>query len=277
MKKLRFTIVVDNKVAEGLVAAHGYSLYVETPVGNVLLDAGERAAFVANAKTLGVDFKEVSTLVLSHGHYDHTGGVADLLQQNKQIEIYLHAGVFTPRYSFNGEKPAIVKMPLSAMQAVMHQRDEKVHWLTKPVSLYDGFMGMTGPIPRKCEFEDTGGKFFLDPEGKHVDQIDDDNAIWFKGPNGLIVCLGCCHAGLVNTLQYIMECSGETKIDTVIGGMHLLHAETSRLEKTVSILNEFDLNKIVACHCSGDEAVEYLAAHLHCEVVSGFAGMQFEV
>lgn len=276
MKNFRFTIVVDNKASEGLVAEHGYALYVENAGGNLLLDTGQSGAFLPNAKALGIDFKEVSTLVLSHGHYDHTGGIADILQQNKKVEIYLHAGVFQPRYSFDGEKSSIVKMPLAAMQAVMHHADEKVHWLTRPVVLQD-VIGITGPIPRDCPFENTGGKFYLDPEGKGIDIIQDDNAIWFHGPEGLVVALGCCHAGLVNTLNYILTITGASKIDTIIGGMHLLHADTDRLEKTVVALNKFDIKKIVACHCSGDEATHYLSQHLRCDVVAGYAGMQFEV
>lgn len=277
MRKFRFTIVVDNNAAEGLLAEHGYSLYVESAGGNLLLDTGQKSAFLPNSKTLGIDLRDISTLVLSHGHYDHSGGVADILQQNKNVEVYLHAGVFQPRYSLDGEEPSIVKMPLAAMQAVMHHADDKVHWLTRPVSLQEGAIGITGPIPRQCEFENTGGKFYLDPEGKGVDTIQDDNAVWFQGIDGLIVSLGCCHAGLVNTLKYIMTITGEKKINTIIGGMHLLHADSDRLEKTVSVLNKMDIKRIVACHCSGDQAVHYLSQHLNCEVVSGHAGMQFEV
>ncbi|CAG37477.1 MBL fold metallo-hydrolase [Desulfotalea psychrophila] len=276
MKTLRFTIVVDNRAAEGLIAEHGYALHIETSAGNLLLDTGNKLAFVANAEALGVNLQEVSALVLSHGHYDHTGGIADILQQNKDVEIYLHAGVFQPRYSLHGEDASIVKMPLAAMQAVMHHADEKVNWLTQPVSLQDR-VGLTGPIPRECSFEDTGGSFYLDPAGKVIDTIEDDNALWFHGPEGLVICLGCCHAGIINTLNYIMDYSGERKIDTVIGGLHLLHADESRLTKTAEALNGLDLKRIVACHCSGDEAVQYLADHLSCEVVAGYAGMQFNI
>lgn len=276
MKQSRLTVLVDNRSVDGLASEHGYSLHLDTPEGAVLLDTGQQGVLVPNAAALGIDLSNVSALVLSHGHYDHTGGVTDMLRLNRNIEVYLHSSVFQPRYSLDGEKPTIVKMPLAAMEAVMHHPDEKIHWVTKPVSLYNS-VGITGPISRKCEFEDTGGSFYLDPEGKEVDLIKDDIAIWLHTVKGLVICLGCCHAGLVNTLEHILARSDEKRIDTIIGGMHLLNADSNRLEKTVQKLRDYDIGRMIACHCSGDQAVKYLADNLDFEVVPGYAGLQLEV
>lgn len=272
----RLTVVVDNKAADNLVAEHGYALYLETPEGNILLDTGQKEAFLPNLERLAIDPASISTLVLSHGHYDHTGGVADLLELNRDIEIYLHAGVFQPRYSVDGDKPTIVKMPLAAMEAIMHHRDARTHWLTRPVAL-SGSIGITGPISRINDFEDTGGSFYLDPEGREVDTIRDDIAMWLHGPDGLIVCVGCCHSGLVNTLHHITTRTGESRIAMVIGGLHLLNSSIQRLERTVEGLRAFAIRRIVACHCSGEEAVQFLQDNLDAEVSTGYAGLVIEV
>ncbi len=276
MSKYRLTILVDNRADTGLISEHGFALFMETPAGNVLLDSGQNAALLPNARTLGIELDQTAILVLSHGHYDHTGGVVDLLELNKSLEIYLHSGVFQPRYSLGNDTAKIIKMPLTAMEAIMHHPDSRVHWLTRPTDLHEG-IGITGPIPRNCTFEDTGGKFFLDPEGKEIDIIRDDNAIWLQGKNGLTICLGCCHAGLLNTLDYIVKLTGEKRIDTIIGGLHLLQADESRLNKTADRLRRFDIRRITACHCSGAAAIDYLASHLSCEVIQGYAGMAIDV
>lgn len=272
----RLTVVVDNTAADNLVAEHGYALHIETPDGNILLDTGQKEAFGINLERLGLNPDKISTLVLSHGHYDHTGGVADLLKQNRAMDIYLHSAVFQPRYSLDGQTPSIVKMPFAAMEAITQHRDESVHWVNRPVAL-SGAIGITGPISRINDFEDTGGSFFLDPEGLEIDSIKDDIALWLHGPEGLVVCVGCCHSGLVNTLNYIIARTGESRIAMVIGGLHLLHASPERLKKTVEALAAFDIRSIVACHCSGEDAVRHLKEHLEAEVSTGYAGMVIEV
>lgn len=275
MSNCRLTVVVDNKAAEGLVAEHGFSLLIETDEQTILFDTGEKKALLSNMEALKIKPEKISTLVLSHGHYDHTGGVAEMLKRNRKLEIYLHAGVFQPRYSLDEEKPVIVKMPLAAMEAVMHHPDNKTHWLTKPMEL-SSKVGISGPIPRVNDYEDTGGSFYLDPEGRETDTLKDDVAMWFKGDEGLVVCLGCCHSGLVNTLTRVTEITGEKRIALVLGGMHLLNASSKRLEKTVEALAAFDIKRIIACHCSGESAVEYLNAHLNADISMGQAGMIIE-
>lgn len=252
MSSYRLTVLVDNKAGTGLIGEHGFALFMETPAGNILFDSGQNNALLLNAQSLGIQLEDTAILVLSHGHYDHTGGIEDLLKRNRKLEIYLHAAVFQPRYSLEEGKPRIIKMPLAAMEAVMHHPDDKVHWLTRPTTIHEG-IGITGPIPRNCSFEDTGGSFYLDPDGKEIDTIRDDNAIWLHGKNGLIICLGCCHAGLLNTLEHVVRLTGEKRIDTIIGGMHLLHADRQRLDQTAEKLRRFDIRHIIACHCSGDD------------------------
>lgn len=269
---VELTVVVDNRGAAPLVAEHGFSLYIDTGEHTLLFDTGNKDALEQNMQQLKLSPAGISTLVLSHGHYDHTGGVAHLLRHNRRMEIYLHSGVFQPRYSLDGQEPAIVRMPLSAMEAISHHPDERVHWLTRPVQLTDQ-MGITGPIPRSNSREDTGGPFFLDPEGREPDTIKDDVAIWITTPGGLVVCLGCCHSGLINTLEAVTRLSGERRIAAIIGGLHLLHSSEERLAWTVAELGKYEIGRIIACHCSGEAAVDYLAAHLDVEVGWGEAGM----
>lgn len=271
----KLTVVVDNNAAEGLVAEHGYALHIETPQGNILLDTGQKA-LMSNLRSLQIAPERIDKLVLSHGHYDHSGGVADLLAVNRNVEIYLHSAAFEPRYVREGGESKTVRMSLPDTNAVMHHKDDKTHWLTKPLEILPG-LGLTGPIPRKNEFEDTGGEFYLDPEGIDIDTIKDDIALWVKTTEGLVICIGCCHSGLINTLEHITAATGERRIHTILGGMHLLNATSARLERTVAELKNYAIDRIIACHCSGENAVEYLKGELDAEVMVGYAGLSFEV
>jgi 7,8-dihydropterin-6-yl-methyl-4-(beta-D-ribofuranosyl)aminobenzene 5'-phosphate synthase len=167
-------------------------------------------------------------------------------------------------------------MGFAAMEAITLHPENRVHWLNRPVALTN-CIGITGPISRTNDFEDTGGPFFLDPEGRQADIIRDDVAMWLHTPAGLVICVGCCHSGLVNTLDYITARTGEKRIAMIIGGLHLLHSSPERLAKTVAALGGFSIGRIVACHCSGEEAVRYLQQHLAVEVVWGQAGMVIDI
>ncbi len=264
-------IVVDNKAADSFIAEHGFALWISADGREILFDTGNQEALVPNARKLNLDFTSLTDLVISHGHYDHTGGVETVLQSAVDIEVYLHQAAMQPRYVNDKEETRTVRMPAGSMRSLWDVPDDSLHWLTHPFKITER-IGLTGPISRLTAYEDTGGAFYYDPFARRPDPIEDDNALWLHTPEGLIICVGCSHAGIVNTIQAIVEMSGETRIRTVIGGLHLLHAAAERLEKTVLALNDFDLQQLVACHCTGDEAFLYLADHLHCELIQGYSG-----
>ena len=115
---------------------------------------------------------------------------------------------------------------------------------------------VTGQIPRNTDFEDVGGDFYVDEKCEKADILYDDQAIFFDTSRGLIVLLGCCHAGVVNTLDYIVKLSGKTDINSVIGGMHLLNASQDRIEQTVSIFRKYNVQNIGCGHCTGENATQ---------------------
>lgn len=270
------TIVVDNKAGEGFAAEHGFALWIEEGGRTILFDTGNQEALLPNCRRLDLSFSSLTDLVLSHGHYDHTGGVDSVVSEAGAIQVYLHQAAMQPRYANGEDELRSVRMPAASMRSLWELPDDSIHWLTHPLNLGE-HIGITGPISRLTEYEDTGGAFYYDPGGSRPDPIDDDNALWLRGPEGLVVCVGCSHAGIVNTLQTIKKITGETRIRSVIGGLHLINASAERLEKTAEALNNFDLHQLVACHCTGDESFAYLATHLRCEVVQGYAGFSMSI
>lgn len=267
-------ILVDNVAAPGLLAEHGFSLLIEVNDQNILFDTGQGKALPHNAEKMNIALQATDLLILSHGHYDHTGGLPTVLHASYHVDVYCHGAAFLPRYSINSGVAKPVKMIPEAMIAMNSLPEERMHWVAKPLKISD-HIGITGEIPRTSDFENTGGAFYFDQDGKRTDSIKDDMAIWINTDKGLVICIGCCHAGIINTLAYIRELTGESKIHTLVGGLHLLNADQRRLEKTIDELQQFNIEQIVPCHCTGDDATSLFVREMNCR--QGYAGMELHI
>ena len=271
-KPINISILSDNNAAPGLRAEHGFSLWIETEGVHLLFDTGSSDLFIENAKNMKVDLKMIDALILSHGHYDHTGGIKSLFEVAAPPKIYLHPSALKTRYSFHEEACHPVSMPEESLKIVSHLTAGQLGWVSSNLKL-SSHVGINGVIPRVTDFEDTGGRFYLDQNMSQIDIIEDDMTLWFETNEGLVICTGCCHSGLINTLQYITQLSGTKKIKSIVGGLHLLDANQRRLSRTVAELGCYDIQTLVPCHCTGDGAVSYLKEHLHCKVIPGYAGL----
>lgn len=269
--RAKITILVDNRAGGGLVAEHGLSIWIEADDRHVLFDTGQGQALALNAAALGVDLRQTGTLVLSHGHFDHTGGVACVLKTAGPIDTYCHPGVVLPRYSIRNRAPRQIQMPGGTMVAIDRLPQQHLHWVQQPMWL-SGTIGITGPIPRETSFEDTGGPFYLDPGARRADRISDELALWVRTDRGLVVCVGCCHAGVVNTLNFILRLNPGSTIRAVVGGMHLLNASADRLDQTIAALRALGPELLVPCHCTGEGPVERMQAAFGDRALWGHSG-----
>lgn len=268
------TILVDNQAEAGLIGEHGLSLWIESHGVRVLFDTGQGVALVPNSRSLGIDLGRADTLVLSHGHYDHTGGVAHVLPRALHARVYCHPAVVQPRYSIRNGEPRPIQMPHHCLDAIDKLPAKRRCWTQKPLQLAEN-IGLTGPIPRNTAYENTGGAFYLDPEGRRADPVDDDLALWIRTETGLIVCVGCSHAGIVNTLQHVRSLNGGLPIRAVIGGFHLLDADRHRIDHTLDALRQLEVDRIIPCHCTGGRAVAALQQVLGERTSPGAAGRTF--
>jgi 7,8-dihydropterin-6-yl-methyl-4-(beta-D-ribofuranosyl)aminobenzene 5'-phosphate synthase len=278
IRNLSIMVLMDNTSnisKPQLFSEHGLALWIEADGRRILFDTGQSDKCIHNAEMLGIDLCRADTLILSHGHYDHTGAVAEILKRNPAISIYCHAGVFTPRYSRQSDgtmKP--IGIPKDASNALLGVID-KIHWITWPVNLSDS-IGITGAIPRVTTFEDTGGAFFLNTESKKQDMIIDDLAMWFNTEDGVVIVTGCCHSGIINTIEHTFFASGSKTLRAIIGGLHLVNAVDRRLEETCLRLNSLSPERIIACHCTGDTATQYLVKNLPSIITKGSVGMKID-
>ncbi len=151
---MRITVIVDNGVPLGrkpFAAEHGFSLLVEHSGTKMLFDTGCTSAVVANLSLLGIHPSQVDMIVLSHGHYDHTGGLYHVLQHaGKRMPVYAHPNVFCPRYSKGGEARHFIGIPYTKEQLTALGADW--HFVDRPVELLPG-LWLSGEIPRNSVYE----------------------------------------------------------------------------------------------------------------------------
>lgn len=273
-RESRVTILVDDTALNSLVAEHGLALWIETEGLRILFDTGQGGALIYNACQLGVDLEKCDALVLSHGHYDHTGALPQVLDLAGDVDLYAHRKSMIDRFSIREGAVRAIHIPSSSHAAVAAVLENRMHWLDSPCQLSKS-VGLTGPIPRLTAFEDTGGPFFLDVEGKIPDPIEDDQALWIDTEAGLVICVGCSHAGVVNTVSYIRELNPGRPLRAVIGGFHLLNAGSDRLHRTAAYLKGTGAELVVPCHCTGEFATEMIGRELGDRCRPGHAGMVF--
>lgn len=250
-------LVEDRPTDRGLHKEHGLSFWIEADGRSLLFDTGQGEVLESNAYVLGVDLESADAVVLSHGHYDHSGGLVYLMKSSRHPKLYLHPEALLDRYS-RRRKAGFTSVGMTSLaRRTVHLRNKDVVWTEKPVEVVVG-IHVTGAVPRRSRFEDTGGAFFLDMAGFQRDQLTDDQALYMETPRGLVVVLGCAHAGVVNTLDYVCRLTGSDSICAVLGGMHLVNASDYRLTATVAALERFHVQVIAPSHCTGRKAMRYL-------------------
>ena len=251
-QNIRIITLVENSTSRpGLLAEHGLAFWIECGQRRILFDTGQSDILIRNAKALGINLAETDAIVLSHGHYDHTGGLSAVLDIATKATVYLHSAAIEPKFGGKGPKCRPIGMPERATEAI---RSREVIQTEKPTQIVQG-VTVTGQIPHINSFEDIGGAFFLDENCRKSDELLDDQTLFIESPRGLVVVFGCAHAGVVNTLHHIADLSGRQRFYAVMGGMHLLSASKERIERTVNALRQYDVQKIGPAHCTGVNAV----------------------
>ena len=253
IQNIRITTLVENTVSGvGLLAEHGLSFWIEYGDKRILFDTGQSNIFIKNAKVLGIDLTDTDAIVLSHGHYDHTGGLTAVLDIAAKAKVYLHPAAIEAKFSKKTSGAESIGMPDSARKGIS---DHEAIWTETPTQIFPG-VKVTGQVPRISNFEDVGGAFFLDENCQKPDELLDDQTLFIETSKGLVIVFGCGHAGVVNILCYIADLSEKKRFHAVLGGMHLLNASLKRIENTIEAFWQYDVQKIGPAHCTGSKAIK---------------------
>lgn len=243
-----------------ILAEWGLSILVETDGRRILLDTCASISVPHNASVMGVDLAGVDTIVLSHGHYDHTGGLKVVLKETGPVNIIGHPDIWDAKYVVRGGQEAYNGIPFSMKEleelgANFSLSAEPV-WVTADVVT-------SGEVPMVTGYEQIDSYLFVKEHDRLVpDRFRDDLALVVKTDVGLVVVLGCAHRGMVNTLMRARELTGVDRIHTVVGGTHLITASLERVMHTVEAVKQLGIQRLGVSHCTGLPAAVVLACEL---------------
>jgi 7,8-dihydropterin-6-yl-methyl-4-(beta-D-ribofuranosyl)aminobenzene 5'-phosphate synthase len=256
--KTQIIILVDNTVAaSGIRGEHGLAFWMETAGRRLLFDTGQGLVLKDNALALRLDLGSTDTVVLSHGHYDHTGGLTSVIKQaTGVVRVYMHPDALLPKYH---SKAGVMRdIGISATtRGALSASHCRLTTSREPSEVVPG-VWTTGEIPRQHHEESMSDVFFSDPDGRAVDPLKDDQALFVETEKGTVVLLGCAHAGLINTLDHVLRLTDGRPIRAILGGMHLGSASDERLAWTIAALRKFGVSLLAPMHCTGMKATAML-------------------
>lgn len=258
--EFKITTLCENTTPTSMfqLGEHGLSMLIEVEDDKILFDTGQTNTLIHNARFLGIDLTKINKVVLSHGHFDHTGGLLELLKINKNFELFAHPNIFYPqKYVIRKGNEIYIGPPTKLEQ--IEKEGIKLNLSKGPVKINE-YIITTGEVPRLTDFEEIEKELLVKKnQGFKQDPLLDDLSLILKTNNGIVVLLGCAHSGIINILNYVKELTGENEIFAIIGGMHLEHKSKEQLQKIVENLKKFNLQKIGSSHCTGFSANKILS------------------
>lgn len=259
---VKITTLIENSPGEHLAlkTEHGISFFIEKDGHKLLFDTGQSGTFIENAEQLQVDLSTLEYVVLSHGHYDHSGGLRHLVDLTTNFELLVGKGFFIEKYGFKNGRYEFLGNNFD--EKYLRGKNIAYRFIDQALTqILPGIYIVTN-FPRKHADEVINPRFMILEDGEmKPDPFHDEVLVAIDTPKGLIVLLGCSHPGMKNMLDAAVSLI-KRPLHAVLGGTHLVEANAVSLTNSLEYLNKNNdaLEFIGVSHCTGPVAMEKLAA-----------------
>ena len=260
---MRIVNLIENtEGVEGCLAQHGLAFYIETKKHRILMDAGPSDAILSNAEKLGINLTDVDIVILSHGHYDHSGGIIPFTGINTGAKIYMQRTALADYYAYDGPQKGyhyigIDKEIGKLSQVILVDGDLKID---EELSLFSG-------IGKRYRIPETNARLKEQKEGGYVqDEFAHEQCLVVREGGRTVLFSGCAHNGILNILEHYQNLYGKAP-DMVISGFHMMKKEqyTDReledMIKTAKLLSKYPTG-FYTCHCTGLPAYEVMKKYM---------------
>ncbi len=265
VKNVQITVLIEDSKCSAepkLKSKHGLAFFIKAKIDDnevtILMDTGPTPEdLLHNVDAMGINLQDVDLVVLSHGHYDHTGGlIAALKQTKKRVPVIAHPTVFDPKLKI---MPHLRLIGAPFKSSDVESAGGVPLLATDPVKIADGIT-TTGEVPRRTNFESVRGFWTIHNRSFVEDQMLDDQSLVFDVEcKGLVVVAGCVHSGIINTIKHAQKITANSRVYAVLGGFHLISADIKSIQATVNELEKLDITFIGPCHCTGKKATKKIA------------------
>lgn len=266
---MKIITLIENLVtAPELTAEHGLSLYIDTGTKKLLFDTGQSGLFIQNAEKLGIDISEIDSLILSHGHYDHTGGLYPFLDKNKKAKVFAKKEIFTPKY--NGKTRFIGTLPDKEKLA-----DRLVFVETITEIAPDVFIMPTIELHHEI---DTNFTRLYKKEGNSFsdDTFDDELFLVIRQNQHINIITACSHCGITNICTTAADYF-KLPIHLILGGFHMKDCGIGQYVHITHYLQKMQPKLIGACHCTGIEKFASMFNDFECKVFYNATGNTIDI
>jgi 7,8-dihydropterin-6-yl-methyl-4-(beta-D-ribofuranosyl)aminobenzene 5'-phosphate synthase len=253
---MKIGILTDNRTTRrGFLAEHGLSLLIEHEGTTILLDSGQTDVFVRNASAMGLSLADVDAVVLSHGHYDHVGGLPNFPNVGKIIPVHVHEDALRPKQTLNPDQQTRRDIGFPWDPATL---DPGIFRWVKETASREILPGihLLSNIQYVYPFEHHPVGFFVDTEaGNAPDLMRDEQVLVIETPRGLAVFLGCSHPGVINCVTAVQHAFPGQHIALLMGGMHLRSVGLRRVSETIRRFQDMEIDLVAPMHCTGIAAI----------------------
>lgn len=260
---MQITTLIENLVYQkNLFAEHGLSFYFDSGSKKILFDTGQTGNFVHNASVLGIDLTVVDAVVISHGHYDHTGGLYPFLKINKKARVYIKKEAFYPKFHGPERFIGVAYDPLL---------EKRVEYVREKIEI-DKDLFIMPDIPVKFPNDTNYGHLQVRMGEKLVEDTFEDELYMAVTQNSrLSVISSCSHRGIINIME-AAKAAFDLPVDTIMGGFHIRANTDEKLKTLESYFRKLSPRSIGVCHCSGVEKYAWLLQRFEQQVFYNHTG-----